>query len=67
MGNATDAQGLDAAFEMYDSTYRLCRQEIVWTNNKAGRLYTLTHPECGENITWVVENANQRVSMDWDA
>jgi salicylate hydroxylase len=56
---------LDAAFEVYDSICRPRGQEIVRTSNEAGHLYTLTHPECGEDITKVVKNANRRFQWIW--
>lgn len=60
-----DVLHLDAAFETYDSICRPRGQEIVRTSNEAGHLYTLTHPECGEDMTKVVENANRRFQWIW--
>jgi salicylate hydroxylase len=65
LGMATDAQDLEPALEVYDSICRPRGQEIVRTSNEAGHLYTLTHPECGEDITKVVKNANQRFQWIW--
>ena len=65
LGKATDVSQLDAAFEVYDAICRPRGQEIVRTSNEAGHLYTLTHAECGEDITKVVTNANQRFQWIW--
>lgn len=62
---ATDISHLEAAFDVYDAICRPRGQKIVRTSNEAGHLYTLTHPECGEDITKVVANANQRFKWIW--
>lgn len=56
---------LETVFEVYDSICRPRAQEIVRTSNETGHLYTMTHPDCGDDIAKIVANANQRFGWIW--
>ncbi|KAK2603481.1 hypothetical protein QQS21_004341 [Conoideocrella luteorostrata] len=56
---------LEAVFEVYDSICRPRAQEIVRTSNETGLLYTMTHPDCGEDMDKITSNARQRFHWIW--
>ncbi|OTA55479.1 FAD/NAD(P)-binding domain-containing protein [Hypoxylon sp. EC38] len=56
---------IEAAFQAYDAVRRTRAQKVVVTSHEAGLLYTWRHPEVGDNMGKIVENANQRLHWIW--
>lgn len=56
---------LETVFDVYDSICRPRAQEIVRTSNETGHLYTMTHPECGDDMAKIMANISQRFGWIW--
>ncbi|KAK8929420.1 hypothetical protein H634G_03821 [Metarhizium anisopliae BRIP 53293] len=65
LGQITDDQMIPAAMEVYDSICRPRAQEIVRTSNDTGLLYTMTHPQCADDVTKIVASARGRFQWIW--
>ncbi|KAI1376412.1 mannitol 1-phosphate dehydrogenase [Hypoxylon crocopeplum] len=56
---------LEAAFQAYDTIRRPRAQRVVVTSFEAGLLYTWQHPEIGDDMQKIVDNANERLHWIW--
>ncbi|KAI0135946.1 mannitol 1-phosphate dehydrogenase [Hypoxylon sp. NC0597] len=56
---------IEAAFQAYDAVRRPRAQKVVVTSYEAGLLYTWRHPGIEDNMSGIVENANQRLHWIW--
>ncbi|KAI2465737.1 mannitol 1-phosphate dehydrogenase [Annulohypoxylon bovei var. microspora] len=56
---------LEDAFQVYDTIRRPRAQKVVLTSFEAGLLYTWHHPEIGDNMHAIKDNANQRLHWIW--
>lgn len=56
---------LETAFQVYDSIRRPRAQKVVSTSFEAGMIYTWRDPEIGDDMTKIVDNANQRHHWIW--
>lgn len=65
LGKLQNHQDIDIAFQTYDAICRPRGQEIVRTSDEAGRLFTFSHPDYGDDMDKIVENANQRFLWIW--
>lgn len=65
LGKVCKNTDLQTAFQVYDLICRPRGQEIVRTSDEAGHLFTFSHPEYGDDIGKIVENANQRFLWIW--
>ena len=62
----TASKALHAAFEAYDDVRRPRAQRQVDTSVECGLLYTLSHPEVGDDMQRTVDNLNRRFDWLWD-
>lgn len=60
-----DAQEMELAFHIYDSICRPRAQEIVRTSDETGRLYTMTHPDCADDLAKIIDNLSKRFQWIW--
>lgn len=65
LGKVHNDCDLQTAFQVYDLICRPRGQEIVRTSDEAGRLFTFSDPEYGDDIAKIVENANKRFLWIW--
>lgn len=62
----TDKTDLDIAFDTYDSICRPRGQGIVHTSDEAGRIFTFTQPELGDDIAAITQNLQNRFTWIWE-
>ncbi|OAQ64700.1 mannitol 1-phosphate dehydrogenase [Pochonia chlamydosporia 170] len=65
LGQVRDVQEMEYAFGIYDSICRPRAQEIVRTSDETGRLYTMTHPECADDLVIILDNLSKRFQWIW--
>ncbi|KAI1335983.1 hypothetical protein F5Y15DRAFT_221802 [Xylariaceae sp. FL0016] len=56
---------LEAAFSAYDTIRRPRAQKVVNTSFEAGNIYMWLDSEIGDDMTKILENANQRLHWIW--
>lgn len=56
---------LEIAFRVYDGIRRPRAQKVVVTSNEAGLMYSFQHPQIGEDMQKIVDNANERMHWIW--
>lgn len=56
---------VDTALNVYDSMCRPRGQEIVQTSDETGVMYTLSHPEFGDDVERLLEACNRRFVWIW--
>lgn len=60
-----DDAKVDAALKVYDDMCRPRGQKIVLTSDETGTMYTLSHPEYGDDIERLIEACNNRFLWIW--
>lgn len=56
---------LDAAFQVYDSIRRPRAQRVVQESKEVGVAYFLTHPDFGNDLQKITDDANRRLPLIW--
>ncbi|KAI1496215.1 hypothetical protein F5X99DRAFT_83780 [Biscogniauxia marginata] len=56
---------LEAAFQAYDAIRRPRAQKVVLTSHEAGMIYLWQDENIGDDMTRILENANQRLHWIW--
>lgn len=56
---------LGTALDVYDSMCRPRGQKIVQTSDETGIMYTLSHPEFGDDVERLLEECNRRFVWIW--
>lgn len=65
LGLIEDPAQLDAALEVYDSIRRPRAQKVVQDSLEVGIQYFLVHPNFGNNMQKITDDANRRLPLIW--
>ncbi|KAN0094096.1 putative salicylate hydroxylase [Hyaloscypha variabilis] len=65
LGLVESADQLDAAFQAYDAVRRPRAQNVVQQSLEVGTAYFLVHPEFGNDLQKLTDDANKRLPLIW--
>jgi len=65
LGLVESADQLDAAFEAYDAVRRPRAQNVVQQSLEVGTAYFLVHPDFGNDLQKLTDDANKRLPLIW--
>lgn len=65
LGLVRSTDELDAAIQTYDSIRRPRAQGVVRESSKVGMSYYFLHPEFGNDLRRIAEDANRRLPLIW--
>jgi 2-polyprenyl-6-methoxyphenol hydroxylase-like FAD-dependent oxidoreductase len=65
LGLVESVDQLDTAFQAYDAVRRPRAQRVVQESNEVGIAYFLVHPNFGNNLQKLTDDANRRLPQIW--
>ncbi len=65
LGLVRSADQLDSAIQVYDSIRRPRAQGVVRDSSEVGMAYYLLHPDFGNDLKKITEDANKRLPLIW--
>ena len=65
LGLVQSADQLDAALEAYDAVRRPRAQNVVQQSSEVGMAYFLVHPDFGNDLQKLTDDANKRLPLIW--
>ncbi len=65
LGLVESVDQLDAAFQAYDAVRRPRAQKVVQQSLEVGTAYFLVHPDFGNDLQKLTDDANKRLPLIW--